>query len=199
MNAGPLDRVRAASNGQVAWRDVAAFTLLALLVLRVVGLLLLQGLFPRAPTFVLDLVDNYTPLFAAVIMLVLVSREGLRGSLGPLGPGRLYVLAVLIPGLFTVVAALVAVVVGSGRLVAGTAKPLWSVVPVLLAGTLLSVFGEEYGWRIGPKEIRRFCCAARLLFLTEMVRSASNCRSGQERSSGGNQDDHDACLGPGPV
>jgi membrane protease YdiL (CAAX protease family) len=123
------------------------FTLLALLVLRVVGLLLLQGLFPRAPTFVLDLVDNYTPLFAAVIMLVLVSREGLRGSLGPLGPGRLYVLAVLIPGLFTVVAALVAVVVGSGRLVAGTAKPLWSVVPVLLAGTLLSVFGEEYGWR----------------------------------------------------
>ena len=48
---------------------------------------------------------------------------------------------------------------------------LWSVVPVLLAGTLLSVFGEEYGWRIGPKEIRRFCCAARLLFLTEMVRS----------------------------
>jgi uncharacterized protein len=123
------------------------FTLLALLVLRVVGLLLLQGLFPRAPTFVLDLVDNYTPLFAAVIMLVLVSREGLRGSLGPLGPGRLYALAVLIPGLFTVVAALVAVVVGSGRLVAGTAKPLWSVVPVLLAGTLLSVFGEEYGWR----------------------------------------------------
>jgi uncharacterized protein len=147
VNAGPLDRVRAASNGQVAWRDVAAFTLLALLVLRVVGLLLLQGLFPRAPTFVLDLVDNYTPLFAAVIMLVLVSREGLRGSLGPLGPGRLYVLAVLIPGLFTVVAAVVAVVVGSGRLVAGTAKPLWSVVPVLLAGTLLSVFGEEYGWR----------------------------------------------------
>jgi hypothetical protein len=27
----------------------------------------------------------------------------------------------------------------------------------------------------------------------------SNCRSGQERSSGGNQDDHDVCLGPGPV
>ena len=147
MNAGPLDRVRAASNGQVAWRDVAAFTLLALLVLRVLGLLVLQGLFPRAPTFVMDLVDNYTPLFAAVIMLVLVSREGLRGSLGPLGPGRLYALAVLIPALFTVVAALVAVVVDSGRLVAGTAKPLWSVVPVLLAGTLLSVFGEEYGWR----------------------------------------------------
>jgi membrane protease YdiL (CAAX protease family) len=56
-------------------------------------------------------------------------------------------LAVLIPALFTLVAALVAVVFGSGRLVMGTGKPLWSVLPVLLAGTLLSVFGEEYGWR----------------------------------------------------
>jgi membrane protease YdiL (CAAX protease family) len=147
VNAGPLDRFRAASNDHVAWRDVAAFTLLALLVLRVVGLVLLQALFPRAPTFVLDLVDNYTPLFAAVVMLVLVSREGLPGSLGPLGPGRLYALAVLIPALFTLVAALVAAVIGSGRLVTGTDAPRWSVVPVLLAGTLLRVFGEEYGWR----------------------------------------------------
>jgi uncharacterized protein len=147
LNAGPLDRSHAAANGQVAWRDVAAFTLLALLVLRVLGALILEALFPRAPTFVMDLVDNYTPLFAAVIMLLLVSREGLRGSLGPLGPGRLYVLAVLIPALFTLVAALAAVVVGSGRVVMGTGEPLWSVVPVLLAGTLLSVFGEEYGWR----------------------------------------------------
>ena len=95
----------------------------------------------------MDLVDNYTPLFAAVVMLVLVSREGLPGSLGPLGPGRLYALAVLIPALFTLLAALVAAVVGSGRLVTGTDKPLSSVLPLLLAGTLLSVFGEEYGWR----------------------------------------------------
>lgn len=147
MTAGPLDRFRTASNGQVAWRDVAAFTVLALLVLRVLGLLILQALVPRAPTFVMDLVDNYTPLFAAVIMLLLVSREGLPGSLGPLGPRRLYAWAVLIPALFTLVAALVAVVIGSGRVVTGTAKPLWSVMPVLLAGTLLGVFGEEYGWR----------------------------------------------------
>jgi hypothetical protein len=123
LNAGPLDRFRAAANGHVAWSDVAAFTLLALLVLRVLGALLLEVVFPRAPTFVIDLVDNYTPLFAAVIMLLLVSREGLRGSLGPLGPGRLYVLAVLIPAAFTLVAALVAAVVGSGRLVTGTDKP----------------------------------------------------------------------------
>ena len=147
MNAGPLDRSRAASNGHVAWREVVAFTLLALLVLRVVGALLLEALFPRAPDFVIDLVDNYTPLVAAVIMLVLVSREGLRGALGPLGPGRLYALAVLIPALFTLVAALVAAVIGSGRVVTQTHAPRWSVLPVLLAGTLLSVFGEEYGWR----------------------------------------------------
>lgn len=147
MNAGPLDRFRAASNGHVAWREVAAFTLLALLVLRVLATLVLQAVFPRDPDFVIGLVDNYTPLFAAVIMLLLVSREGLRGSLGPLGPGRLYAMAVLIPALFTLVAALAAAVIGSGRLVMGTGKPLWSVLPVLLAGTLLSVFGEEYGWR----------------------------------------------------
>ena len=127
---------------------MAAFTLLALLVLRVLATLALQAVFPRAPDFVMDLLDNYTPLLAAVIMLVLVSsREGLRGSLGPLGPGRLYALAVLVPALLTLVAALVAAVVGSGRLVTGTGKPLWPVVPLLLAGTLLSVFGEEYGWR----------------------------------------------------
>jgi uncharacterized protein len=147
VNAGPLGRVRAASNGQVAWRDVAAFTLLALLVLRVLATLVLQAVFPHGPTFVMDLVDNYTPLFAALVMLLLVSRQGLRGSLGPLGPRRLYAMAVLIPALFTLVAALLAAVIGSGRVVTGTGKPLWSVVPVLLAGTLLSVFGEEYGWR----------------------------------------------------
>lgn len=39
VTAGPLDRFPAASNGQVAWRDVAVFTLLALLVLRVVATL----------------------------------------------------------------------------------------------------------------------------------------------------------------
>jgi len=147
MNADHREGFHAASHGQVAWRDVAAFTLLALLVLRVLGALILEALFPRAPAFVMDLVDNYTPLFAAVVMLLLVSREGLPGSLGPLGPGRLYALAVLIPALFTLVAALVAAVVGPGRLVTGTHAPRWSVLPVLLAGTLLGVFGEEYGWR----------------------------------------------------
>lgn len=147
MNADYREGFRAASHGHVAWRDVAAFTVLALLVLRVLATLALQALFPRDPAFVIGLVDNYTPLLAAVIMLLFVSREGLRGSLGPPGPGRLYALAVLIPALFTLVAALVAAVIGSGRVATGTSKPLWSVLPVLLAGTLLSVFGEEYGWR----------------------------------------------------
>ena len=95
----------------------------------------------------MDLVDNSTPLLAAVVMLLFVSREGLRGSLGPLGPGRLYAMAVLIPALFTLVAALAAAVVGPGRLVTGTHAPRWSVLPGLLAGTLLTTFGEEYGWR----------------------------------------------------
>jgi hypothetical protein len=41
-----------------------------------------------------------------------------------------------------------------------------------------NVSGGAIGGRIGSREIRRLRCTARLLFLTEMVRSAPNCRSG---------------------
>jgi hypothetical protein len=126
---------------------VAAFTVLALLVVRVVGAVALEALFPNAPDFVIDLVDNYTPAVAALLMLLFVSREGLRGSLGPLGPWRLHVSAVLLPALLTLIAVLVVAVLGSGRFGAETGEPLWSAIPALVAVMLLMVFGEEYGWR----------------------------------------------------
>jgi uncharacterized protein len=126
---------------------VAAFTVLALLVVRVVGAVALDALFPNAPDFVIDLVDNYTPAVAALLMLLFVSREGLRGSLGPLGRWRFHVSAVLLPALFTLIAVLVVAAIGSGRFGAETDEPLWSALPALVAGTLLMVFGEEYGWR----------------------------------------------------
>ena len=147
MKAGVSYRLRSASHGRVAWRDVAAFTVLALLVVRVVGAVALEALFPNAPDFVIDLVDNYTPAIAALLMLLFVSREGLRGSLGPLGPWRLHVSAVLLPALLTLIAVLVVAALGSGRFGTETGEPLWSAIPALVAVTLLMVFGEEYGWR----------------------------------------------------
>ena len=147
MNAGASYRLRAASNGRVAWRDVAAFTVLALLVVRVVGAVALEVLFPNAPDFVIDLVDNYTPAVAALLMLLFVSREGLRGSLGPLGTLRLHVSAALLPALLTLIAVLVVAATGSGHFGSESDEPLWSAIPTLVAVTLLMVFGEEYGWR----------------------------------------------------
>ena len=147
MNPGASYRIRATSNGRVAWRDVAAFTVLALLVVRVVGAVTLEALFPNAPDFVIDLVDNYTPAIAALLMLLFVSREGIRGSLGPLGPWRLHVWAVLLPALITLIAVLVVAATGSGQFGSETDEPLWSAIPALIAVTLLMVFGEEYGWR----------------------------------------------------
>jgi hypothetical protein len=106
----------------------------------------LEVFFPNASGFVIDLVDNYTPALAALVMFLFVSREGLRGSLGPLGAGRLYLWAVLLPGVITLVAALLVAATGLGSF-ATVGDPLTSVLPVLVADTLLNVFGEEYGWR----------------------------------------------------
>ena len=144
MKAGVSYR-SAASNGRVAWRDVAAFTLLALLVVRVVGAVALEALFPNAPDFVIDLVDNYTPAVAALLMLV--REQGgyqLAGTAGAMAPpcvggtpsraahpdrrtrrGRSW----------------------AGRFGTETGEPLWLAIPALVAVTLLMVFGEEYGWR----------------------------------------------------
>jgi hypothetical protein len=73
---GLLDRSRATPNGRVVWRDVAAFTLLACVILRAFAALVLDAFFPRAPDVVIDVVDNHTPMLAAVLMLLFVSREG---------------------------------------------------------------------------------------------------------------------------
>ena len=86
MNAGASYRFRAASNGGVAWRDVAVFTVSALLLVRVVGAVALEALFPNAPDFVIDLVDNYAG-DPALLMLLFVSREGLRARWDRWGHG----------------------------------------------------------------------------------------------------------------
>jgi hypothetical protein len=57
-----------------------------------------------------------TPMIAAVIMRVLVSREGLRHSLGPLRCWRYYVLAAITPAIFVTIVLLVDVLTGLGTL-----------------------------------------------------------------------------------
>jgi len=93
----------------------------------------------------------FAPALAALLMRLLVSREGLRGSLGPLRRWRWSVLAVLFP--IVIVATTIAVATATGLAVfhLGSTQPMWEVLMLLLVvGTPVSAllaFGEEYGWR----------------------------------------------------
>ena len=116
----------------VAWRDVAAFTVLALLVVRIVGAVALEALFPNAPDFVIDLVDNYTPTLAALLMLLFVSRErAYEARWDRWGAWRPHALAVFVPALFTLITVRVVAAIGSGHFGSETDEPLWPALPAL--------------------------------------------------------------------
>jgi len=68
-------------------------------------------------------------------------------------------------------------------------------IPCCRLGRAAGTSWRRHSGRISAKEIQqRLRCAAPLSLLAEMVRSASNCRSAEKGSSGGNQDDHDVRL-----
>ena len=155
------DRSTAGScSALVPWREVAGFTAVAY----VIAWTIWAPLWPAAvqslvvsrtpPAYdggPLAPVGMFAPALAALLMRVLVSREGVRGSLVPLRPWRWSVLAVLVP--IVIVAATIAVATTTGLAVfhLGGTQPMWEVLMVLLVvGTPLSTllaFGEEYGWR----------------------------------------------------
>jgi len=93
----------------------------------------------------------FAPLLAAVVMRLFVSKEGLRGSLGPVRKWRYYGVAVLVPMILVSATIAVDVVLGVGDFTWGAKLPLWLEYVVLaLNGLTLSAvfaFGEEYGWR----------------------------------------------------
>jgi membrane protease YdiL (CAAX protease family) len=148
------------SSRLVPWREVVGFTALAYMMAWAVW----APLWPAAVQSVvagrtpsvydggpLAPLGMFAPALAALVMRVWVSREGVRGSLGPLRRWRWSVLAVLVP--VAIVAATIAVSTTSGLAAfhLGGTRPTWVVLMlVLLVGppvSALLAFGEEYGWR----------------------------------------------------
>jgi len=96
------------------------------------------------------IVGMFGPMLAAIFMRLVVSREGLRGSLGFRQPLRYYLRSVFIPILFLIVISLVLVLIGQARFALPVEKIPLFVLPVwvlLLIPECIVAFGEEYGWR----------------------------------------------------
>jgi uncharacterized protein len=91
----------------------------------------------------------YAPALAAVVMRLVISKEGLRRALGPLPSSRLALAAVFIP--MALILILVGIVTASDISEASPGKPLGTLLGMLIfvgvpVGAALA-FGEEFGWR----------------------------------------------------
>jgi membrane protease YdiL (CAAX protease family) len=143
----------------VAWRDVALFTVLAYVFAWALFLPLIPNVFDlltadRTPSeldvsrvFVLGM---FAPTAAAVVMRLFVSKEGLKGSLGPMRVWRFYGLALLIPAVVIALVIGIDDVTGWGEFTWDERVPIWLAYPVIGIGALflaVLTFGEEYGWR----------------------------------------------------
>ncbi|MBN2149085.1 MAG: CPBP family intramembrane metalloprotease [Anaerolineales bacterium] len=97
-------------------------------------------------------IGDFGPLIAALIMRLLVSKEGLKGSVGWWRSWKFYLFAFLSPILFFSLLALFNHLTGLGRFEwTRSDMPLSAYIGIeLLIGALIIsvfVFGEEYGWR----------------------------------------------------
>jgi hypothetical protein len=152
---------RSESGSRVEWRHVVAFVLLAYGIAWAVWASVMgdawdaitSGSTPSsytAPSFVV--LGMFAPAIAAVIMRLWVSKEGLRGSLGPVRVNpRFYAVAILGPALFVLAIVAIGTATGISEFTLGVDRPLVAVLLVLLLintpiSTILT-FGEEYGWR----------------------------------------------------
>jgi hypothetical protein len=89
-----------------------------------------------------------TPMIAALIMRLFVSKEGLKGSLGLLRSPKYYLAALIVPAVFVTAVVLIVQALGLGEFRWSEAN--WFVYLMLLVIALpvtLFTFGEEYGWR----------------------------------------------------
>jgi CAAX protease family protein len=89
-----------------------------------------------------------TPMIAALIMRLLVSKEGVKGSLGLLRSWKYYLAALVAPAVLVTVVVLIVQVLGLGEFKWSEAG--WFVYLMLLLSAVpvtLLTFGEEYGWR----------------------------------------------------
>jgi uncharacterized protein len=89
-----------------------------------------------------------TPMIAAFIMRIFVSKEGLKGSLGLLRSPKYYLAALVIPPVFATAVVFIVQSLGLGEF--RWSEATWSVYLMLMVIALpvtLFTFGEEYGWR----------------------------------------------------
>jgi membrane protease YdiL (CAAX protease family) len=153
--------VQASPRAHVNWREVTLFVVLAyglawawsgFFLLPYLGDLLARS---TTPTDMLGrlgagvtLPTMLTPMIAALIMRLFVSREGLKGSLGLLRSPKYYLAALVIPPVFVTAVVLIVQVLGLGEF--GWSEANLTVYLMLLVIALpltVFTFGEEYGWR----------------------------------------------------
>ena len=145
---------------KVPWRDVALFTGLAYAFAWVLWLALRPNLFhfltashtPSKLTVpAIYVLGMFAPAAAAIVMRVFVSKEGLKGSLGPVRAWRFYALAVLLAAVVVSLVIGVDALTGLGTFTWNGKTPLWVEYAGLafdgLTFSALMAFGEEYGWR----------------------------------------------------
>jgi membrane protease YdiL (CAAX protease family) len=160
--------VRASLHAHVNWKEVILFVVLAyglawawsgFFLLPYLGDLLTQSVTPT------DMVERLgpmvtlptmlTPMIAALIMRIFVSKEGVKGSLGLLRSPKYYLAALLIPAVFVTAVVLItaqAVLIPGGAPLGEFrwSDATWFVYLMLMVIALpvtLFTFGEEYGWR----------------------------------------------------
>lgn len=148
------------SRPTVPWRDVTLYTVLAFALPWALWLALLPDFLDLLtasrtpekldvpPVYVLGM---FAPAVAAVVMRLFVSKEGLKGSLGPVRKWRFYLLAVLLAVVVVNLVLAVDAVTGLGEFTWDREPPLWIEYAALafngLTFTAFFTFGEEYGWR----------------------------------------------------
>jgi pimeloyl-ACP methyl ester carboxylesterase len=89
-----------------------------------------------------------TPMIAALIMRIFLSKEGLKGSFGLLRSPKYYLAALIVPAVFVTAVVLFVQALGLGEF--RWSEATWSVYLMLFVIALpvtLFTFGEEYGWR----------------------------------------------------
>jgi CAAX protease family protein len=152
---------RAEAPSGVAWRHVALFTFLSYAIAWALFLPSIPNVFDllradKTPAefdvlIIIPVLGMFAPTVAAVVMRLFVSKEGLKGSLGPLRVWRLYGLALVLPAVLVTLVIAVDVVTGWGDFTWDENVPLLFeylilAISALTFGALLT-FGEEYGWR----------------------------------------------------
>jgi uncharacterized protein len=145
----------------VNWGEVILFVLLAYVLawvwsgfwlLPYLGTLLTQSTTPTDMVEQLGAVavlpTMLTPMIAALIMRIFVSKEGVKGSLGLLRSPKYYLAALIVPAVFVSAVVLIVQALGLGEFRWSEAN--WFIYLTLLVIALpvtLFTFGEEYGWR----------------------------------------------------